>query len=232
MSDLSLDDFESKKLITFKLRDGEMSIDAKYFEKNTVLSHLSYDEQNEQKFILKVDLLLCDFIPIYQYICGKIIPRGTISDYSSFFDFCQYIGEIDLPILVSKDSHFITKWYMTKDDLIKMEKERLLLEMYVELDKDEKEEKYENIKEKILEKYMLDKFNMKLNEKSGFELFREIKKISIGSHIFPLEEINERIEKSPYAYKNSSPSFSIKKDFKDKNYHNLIKEIKRLIAQP
>jgi hypothetical protein len=205
---LSLDDeeVETKKINMFKLNDCEFTVESKYFKDNIMLNNLSFDEKDQnKKFVLKVDLFLNDFLIFIQYFTGKKIIRGDIQDFDKFSKFCDYIGEIELPILVTKNSDMIIKWFLTKNDLINAEKENFLLDIYLKLD-EEKEEKEE--KEEILKKYTLNEFNNKLNQKTGFMLFKEIEKVDIGSLIFPLGEIVPNPEVyAPYPILKSRHTF-------------------------
>ena len=179
---MSLDEQEFKENITFLLCDSQIKVDAKYFSKNEFLFNLR-SQGGEKDYEIKVDLTLNDFLPIFQHLSTNKRPsRGEVVEYEKFFDFCQYIGEIDLPLLVTKDSDFITKWSMTKEDLIMMEQEFLLLSIYTKMDSEKNE------KDNLLKSYFDNKFNNKLNEKNGFELFKNLKDISIGYLLFPLTE--------------------------------------------
>jgi len=184
MESLSLDETETKidETIHFQLCDSELIIKACYFENNVLLSHLA-----EKDYKVNVDLTLNDFLPIFHHISKLKKPsRGEVKDFDKFFDYCQYIGEIELPILVTKDSDLIQRWYMTTKDLIISEKERLILKMYVDMDNGEifPIQKY-------LDEYMSDKYNNKLNEKTQGKLFSEMSKLLANPKI--LNPINVEI---------------------------------------
>jgi len=163
---LSLDE----STIHFELNDTELITKGYYFEKNVLFSHLI-----EKDYKIKVDLSLNDFIPIFHHISKSKKPvRGEVEDFDKFFDYCQYIGEIELPMLVTKDSNLIQRWYMTSKDLIISEIELLILKMYIDMDNDE----HKNI-DFYVTHYKNDKFNNKLNEKTRGELFNSLNELVI-----------------------------------------------------
>ena len=180
---MSLDDTK----IHFQLRDSELITKSCYFEKNVLFSHLA-----EKDYKINVDLTLNDFLPIFHHISKFKKPsRGEVEEFDKFFDFCQYIGEIELPILVTKDCDLIQRWYMKTRDLIISEKERLILKMYVDMDNNE----HKHIK-KYVDEYMDDKYNNKLNEKTRGNLFKSLNELIINPVIIhPITELKEEEEK-------------------------------------
>ena len=183
---LSLDDTK----IHFQLRDTELITKSCYFEKNILFSHLA-----EKDYKINVDLTLNDFLPIFHHISKSKKPsRGEVEEFDKFFDFCQYIGEIELPILVTKDCDLIQRWHMKTEDLIISEKERLILKMYVDMDNNNR-----NHIKKYLDEYMDDKYNNKLNEKTRGHLFKSLNELLINQVIIhSLGEIKEEEEDDYY----------------------------------
>ena len=184
----SLDDNDDK--IIFVLLDGEMSVKASLFEHHIFFGNLTPSSTKESSYRLNLQLTISDFFPIYQHITKK----KNLESWDNLFDVCQYINEIDLPIQLSKNSELITKWSLTIEDLITYEKQLLMLKIYTELDKDIEEK---TAFEEIFEKYVNDKINLKLNEKSGGKLFPSLRNIRQNSLLFPLESITDRSDK-PY----------------------------------
>jgi len=166
--------------IHFQLRDSELITKSCYFENNVLFSHLADCK-------IKVDLTLNDFLPIFHHISKSKKPsRGEVEEFDKFYDYCQYIGEVELPILVTKDSDLIQRWYMTTKDLIISEKERLILKMYVDMDNDD----IYSI-QKYLDEYTSDKYNNKLNEKTQGKLFKSLNELLDNPNI--IQPINFKI---------------------------------------
>ena len=118
--------------IIFVLLDGEMSVSSNKFEDHIFFRNITPLCTKEQPYRLEIRLTLTDFFPIYQ----NIVKKKEIQDWQQFFDVCQYINEIDLPIQLSKNSELITKWALTVEDLITYEKQNFMLRVYSELDKE------------------------------------------------------------------------------------------------
>lgn len=180
--------------IIFVLLDGEISVKASLFEHHIFFGNLTPSSTKESSYRLTLQLTISDFFPIYQHITKK----EKLENWDKFFDVCQYINEIDLPIQLSKNSELITKWSLTIEDLITYEKQLLMLKIYTELDKDIDEK---IVFTEIFEKYVNNKINIKLNEKSGGKLFPSLRDIKQGSLLFPLETITDRSDKA-YPYNN------------------------------
>jgi hypothetical protein len=182
-------DINDDKLI-FVLLDGEISVKASLFEKHIFFGNLTTSSTKESSCRLNLQLSLLDFFPIYQHITKK----KNVENWTQFFDVCQYINEIDLPIQLSKNSELITKWSLTIEDLLTYEKQLFMLKIYTELDKDIDEK---TAFTEIFEKYVNDKINLKLNEKSGGKLFPSLRDIKKNSLLFTLESITDKCDK-PY----------------------------------
>lgn len=187
------------KKITFNLLDSSLTSKLKNFTKNVFFEHLysNCEEKDELKY--EINLTLNDFLPIFNFISKGIKPlRGEVEEFETFFGYCQYFQEIELPILITKDSDQISKWSMKKDLLISSEKEKIVLQMYTMKDKELDDEKTDF--SPIFESYTDDFFNNKLNEKTGLSLFKEIKTTDIGKFIFPILENIENKQHGPIDY--------------------------------
>jgi hypothetical protein len=168
--------------IIFVLLDGEMSVSSNKFEDHIFFRNITPLCTKEQPYRLEIRLTLTDFFPIYQ----NIVKKKEIQDWQQFFDVCQYINEIDLPIQLSKNSELITKWALTVEDLITYEKQNFMLRVYSELDKEVDEKSAFST---LFQSYIDEKINIKINEKTGGKLIPMLKELTINSLLFPLETI-------------------------------------------
>jgi hypothetical protein len=179
---MSLD--EDTKII-FVLFDGEMSVKSTLFEDHIFFRNITPLCTKEQPYRLEIRLTLTDFFPIYQ----NIVKKKEIQNWQQFFDVCQYINEIDLPIQLSKNSELITKWALTVEDLITYERQNFMLRVYSELDKEVDEK---SAFSSLFQSYVDEKINIKINEKTGGKLIPMLKELSINSLLFPLETIEDK----------------------------------------
>ena len=187
------------KKVKFELIDSSLTVDLNKLVRNDFFKNLSC-ASFEDEILFKIDMCLNDFIPIFSYISsGKNQYIGKIDQFESFFNYCQYFGEIELPILVSKNSDIVSKWYMTTELLIDTEKERILLEIYKNRDQSVDE------KDDVLKPYKEDFFNNKLNEKTGGKLFKELESVSVGTFVYRLEDLDSK-GRLTYPCKKSSES--------------------------
>jgi len=201
---------ETEKTIVFELNDSVMSTSLEKMKNNDFFRNLTCTIiEKDEELKIKVDLSLNDFFLIFSYISkGKNDYKGKIDNFNNFFNFCQYIGEIELPILISNNSELISKWYMSSDLLIESEKERMLLDIYKNYDKNNFDS-YPT----LLKEYKEDLVNNKLHEKTSGKLFKQLESIEMGSFIFPLDDdldtdkrLNYPCKQNPYR----QPNFKIK----------------------
>jgi len=164
-------------MINLKLNDAKISIDESYLSKNMIFEKFT---DTDPLFELTLDVSFHDFLIILNYISENKKPeRGNVNDFDRFFNVCQYLGEIELPLLVTKDSNMIQRFALTKNDILCNECNYLMNILYNAKDK-------ATDITKVLLDYTSDHYNNKLNEKTAGALFRAIKSLKIGSYMVPL----------------------------------------------
>ena len=163
-------------MINLKLNDAKLSIDESYLSKNKLFENISESSSGSSPFELTLDLSFHDFLIILNYISENKKPeRGKINDFIKFFNVCQYLGEIELPLLVTKDSNMIQHFALTKNDIICNECDYVLNLLYNAKDNT-----------KVILDYTSDSYNNKLNEKTAGALFKAIRSLKIGSYMLSL----------------------------------------------
>ena len=170
---MSLDIDEEKVVI--QLIDGSLSINKNLLE-NPVLSNLG----NADGYIHHIDLSMSDFLPILSHMIAK-----PIENQRAFFNTCQYLGEIDLPIHKSKDSSLIQKWSLTPRLLVQCELEQFLLAIYTEMDTGLS---FSDAYLKMFTQYTSNLMNNKLNEKSGGRLFSTLRSFHLNPDLYDTKE--------------------------------------------
>jgi len=167
-------------MINLKLNDAKLSIDESYLLKNKLFENISESSNGSSPFELTLDLSFHDFLIILNYLSENKKPeRGNVNDFDRFFNVCQYLGEIELPLLVTKDSNMIQRFALTKNDILCNECDYVMNLLYNAKDKGKDIAK-------VLLDYTSDPYNNKLNEKTGGALFRTIRSLKIGSYMLPL----------------------------------------------
>lgn len=163
---MSLDDEKTvTEKVVIALNDGEISVDKALVEHHTVLSNMG----NSDGFVYHVALDMTDFLPILTHILKASMSFPVIKKPDTFFYTCQYLGEIDLPILISKNSELIQKWALSPRVLVQCEVESMVLKMYTLMDKEGVE--FAKAHETVFTDYLKDPMHHKLHEKSGRRLF-------------------------------------------------------------
>ena len=163
-------------MINLKLNDAKLSIDESYLSKNKLFENISESSSGSSPFELTLDLSFHDFLIILNYLSENKKPeRGNVNDFYRFFNVCQYLGEIELPLLVTKDSNMIQQFALTKNDIICNECDYVMNLLYAK----------DNTK--VILDYTSDSYNNKLNEKTAGALFKAIRSLKIGSYMSALK---------------------------------------------
>lgn len=173
---MSLDEYENEEQIVIVLKDSTLSFNKSMFINHSVLYNLG----NADGYSHKIDINISDFLPILNHMVGKPIENKT-----AFFNVCQYLGEIELPIIQSKNSQLIQKWALSPYTLVQCEVELFVLSMYTKMDNGMT---YKEAYEETLHTYESDPMNHKLNEKSGGRVIKKLKNLNVESLLFELTD--------------------------------------------
>jgi len=173
---MSLDEEEHDEKIDIVLTDSKLSLSKTLFNNHPVLSNLG----NSDGYKHQIDLSLSDFLPILNHLVAK-----PIVDKSLFFKTCQYLGEIDLPIIQSKNSELLQKWALSPRKLIQCELELFVLSIYSKMDKGIS---FNDAREETLKTYINSEMNHKLNEKTGGKLLQKLQTFECHSLIIVLSD--------------------------------------------
>lgn len=154
--------------LVFQLSDTTLSINKSVLENHPILSKIT-DK-------VHIDMNMSDFLPILNQILSK-----QVENKDAFFNTCQYLGEIDLPILQSKNSELVQKWSLTPRLLVQCELEQFLLSIYTQLDSGLS---FRHSYIKMFERYISNPMNNKLNEKSGGRVFKTLQTFHLDKELF------------------------------------------------
>lgn len=175
---MSLDEEKvTAEKVIIVLNDGEISVNKQLFDHHQVLSNMG----DLDGFKYKVELDMSDFMPILTHILGSY----PIKQPDMFFATCQYLGEIDLPILLSKNSTLIQKWALSPLFLVQCEVENMVLEMYSLMDKGILEA---DARATVISLYFENPMHHKLHEKSGRRLMPAMKTTDLSTLLFVLTD--------------------------------------------
>ena len=172
---MSLDQEENTEQIVIVLKDSKLSINKNLFVNNVLLNM-----GNSDGYTHKIDMCVSDFLHILNHLIGK-----PVQNKKDFFDTCQYLGEIELPIVLSKNSQLIQKWALSPRTLVQCEVENFVLSIYTKMDVGMT---YKDAHAETLEHYKSDSMNHKLNEKSGGRIIKKLNELAIESLLFALTD--------------------------------------------